>query len=304
MSGDPLSSLDALPTEQPRADLADLDTRTAADLVGLLVDEQRAAAEAAAEAAASLTDAVEAVVEALASGGRLVYVGAGTAGRIGVLDAVECPPTFGVPADRVVGLLAGGPNAADGVAEGSEDDHDAGVTAVADLAVDVRDAVVALSASGRTPYAVGALTEAAARGARTVAVISAPHGPLAEIAGVVVSIDSGPEPIAGSTRMKAGTAQKIAVNTLSTAAMIRLGKTYGNLMVDVQATNAKLRRRALRTVATVADVDDATASAALAAADGHAKTAIAALVREVDAATARTLLDAAGGRLRAVIEEG
>lgn len=295
-------ALDQLATEQARADLADLDTREPADVVRLLVDEQRAAADAAADAVDALTAAVDLVAGRLAAGGRLIYLGAGTAGRMGVLDAVECPPTFGVSPERVVGLLAGGQQAVSRMAEAVEDDADAGAADVAGFDVGPDDAVVGVSASGRSPYAVGGLRAAADRGAGTVAVISVPHGPLAEAADVVVSIATGAEPVAGSTRMKAGTAQKIALNTISTAAMVGLGKTYGNLMVDVVATNAKLRRRAVRTVCHIAGVDESVAVRALADADGEAKTAVAALVRGVDPSRARALLADAGGRLRPVIE--
>ena len=244
----------------------------------------------------AITAAVDMVVAALGRGGRLVHVGAGTPGRLGVLDAAECPPTFGVPPDRVVGLIAGGPDAVTRAVEGAEDDAAAGARDVDALGVGADDVVVGISASGRTPYVLAALGRARERGAATVGVANNPGTPLAGAADVAIEVLTGPEAVAGSTRMKAGTAHKLVLTTISTAAMVRLGATYGTLMVDVVATNDKLAHRAVRIVAEA--TGDPDAAAVLAAADGEVKTAIVMARTGVDAVRARERLAAAGGRVR------
>jgi N-acetylmuramic acid 6-phosphate etherase len=229
-------------------------------------------------------------VERLARGGRLVYVGAGTSGRLASVDAAECGPTFGVEPGRVLALVAED--------EALEDDADAGRAAVRTAAVGADDAVVGLSASGRTPYVLAAVAAARAAGALTVGVVSAPESPLAEAVDVAVTVVVGPEVIAGSTRMKAGTAQKLVLNTISTVSMVRLGKTYGDLMVDVVAGNEKLRARARRTVELATGASESEVDAALEAADGDAKVAIVSLLARVDAATARARLEDNDGVVR------
>jgi N-acetylmuramic acid 6-phosphate etherase len=284
------SDLDGLATEAVRPGLDDLDARPVADVVALLVAAEGDAHAAVAAAVPSIVAAAEAIAERLERGGRLVYAGAGTAGRLGVLDAAECGPTFGT--DLVRAVIAGGRAAVTEAVEGAEDSFDA-----ADLAdLSAADAVVGVSASGRTPYVLGALAHARKAGALTVAVVNNP-GSRAR-AGIVIEVLTGPEVLAGSTRLTAGTAQKIVLNALSTAVMIRLGKVYGARMVDVRATNAKLRRRAVRIVRDAAAVDEETAAAALAAAGGHAKTAIVALLAGVDASEAASRLAGARGRVR------
>jgi len=234
--------------------------------------------------------AAEAIAARLECGGRLIYAGAGTPGRLGVLDAAECGPTFGT--DLVRGVIAGGPAALTEAIEGAEDAFDP-----ADLAdLTAADALVGITASGRTPYVLGALEHARAAGALTVAIVNNPGSEA--FADVVIELLTGPEVLAGSTRLTAGTAQKVVLNALSTSVMIALGKAYGPRMVDVRATNAKLRRRAVRMVRDAAGVDEEAATAALAAAGGHAKTAIVALLAGVDAAEAAVRLDRARGRVR------
>jgi N-acetylmuramic acid 6-phosphate etherase len=251
-----------------------------------------------------IATAVDAIADRLRAGGRLIYQGAGTSGRLGVLDAAECPPTFGTAPTQVIGLLAGGERALTEAVEGAEDDAAAGAAAVADLAVGARDCLVGISASGRTPYALGGLAEARRRGALTIALTCAHPSPLAEAADLAITPLVGSEAIAGSTRLKAGTAQKLVLNMLSTGVMIRLGRTYGSLMVDARPTNAKLRRRAARIVATAANLSEAAATAQLAAAGGEVKVAIVAALAGLSPAEARSRLVATGGLIHAALASG
>jgi N-acetylmuramic acid 6-phosphate etherase len=288
-----------LGTEQVRADLADLDLRSTAALVDLLAREHVAASRAVVAEVAVMAAAVDAIAERFGRGGRIVYAGAGTAGRLGVLEGVE----LRTAGEQVLALLAGGADRAVGVAaEGAEDDQQAGEDEVTALALGPDDTLIAVSASGRTPYALGAVEAARRAGALTVGVAGNRPSLLGAAVAHAIEVPAGPEPLAGSTRLKAGTAQKAVLNTLSTAVMIRTGKTHGNLMVDVQATNDKLWDRARRIVMRVAEVDEADADTALRAADGEAKTAIAALVRDVTPDEARRLLHDGAGRLRTVLE--
>jgi N-acetylmuramic acid 6-phosphate etherase len=282
--------LDALATEAARPGLDDLDVRPIGEVVALLVAAEGEAHGAVAAAVARIAAAAEAIAARLERGGRLIYAGAGTPGRLGVLDAAECGPTFGT--DLVRGVIAGGPAALTEPIEGAEDAFDP-----ADLAdLTAADALVGITASGRTPYVLGALKHARAAGALTVAIVNNPGSEA--FADVVIELLTGPEVLAGSTRLTAGTAQKVVLNALSTSVMIALGKAYGPRMVDVRATSAKLRRRAVRIVRDAAGVDEEAAAAALAAAGGHAKTAIVALLAGVDAAEAALRLDRARGRVR------
>lgn len=293
--------LDRLPTEQHRAELLDLDLRPTADQVAVMIADQVHAVAAVAEVAGQLTSAVEAIVARLADGdGRLVHVGAGTAGRLGLLDASECLPTFGT--DRVVGVIAGGDAAFASAREGGEDDEVAARADLDELGLGPADVVVGVAASGRTPYTVAALHEARRRGSLTVAVVSNPGSPLAAAADLAVEAVTGPELVAGSTRLKAGTAQKVVLNTLSTLVMVGLGRTFGNLMVDVRSSNHKLRVRARRMVVEATGVDEETATRVLADADGDHKVAIVALLADVEVAEAADQLWAAGGRVRQAIE--
>ena len=282
--------LDALATEAVRPGLDDLDARPIGEVVALLVAAEGEAHGAVLAAVPRIAAAAEAIAARLQRGGRLIYAGAGTPGRLGVLDAAECGPTFGT--DVVRGVIAGGAAALTAAIEGAEDTFDP-----ADLAgLTAADALVGITASGRTPYVLGALEHARAAGALTVAIVNNPSS--AASADVVIELLTGPEVLAGSTRLTAGTAQKVVLNALSTSVMIALGRAYGPRMVDVRVTNAKVRRRAVRIVRDAAGVDEETATAALAAAGGHAKTAIVALLAGVDAAEAAVRLDRAGGRVR------
>lgn len=295
--------LGRLSTERSRPDLADLDSRSTRDLVETIARDDATVPAAVAAAGAEISSAVDLVVSALERGGRLVYAGAGTPGRLGVLDAAECPPTFGVDPDRVVALVAGGSAAITAAVEGAEDDAATAREDVAGLGVGPLDVVVAITASGRTPYALGAVGAARTAGAATVGVSNNTGSRLGDVVDVSVEVDTGPEVVAGSTRMKSGTAQKLVLNTLSTATMIRLGKTHGNLMVDLVATNAKLRARSRRILLEATGATPAEADRALAAADGHVKTALVSLLAGVDAITARERLARSGGWVRQALEE-
>ena len=282
--------LDALATEAVRPDLDDLDARPIGEIVALLVGAEGEAHAAVLAAVPRIAAAAEAIAARLQRGGRLIYAGAGTPGRLGVLDAAECGPTFGT--DVVRGVIAGGPAALTAAIEGAEDTFDP-----ADLAdLTAADALVGITASGRTPYVLGALEHARAAGALTVAIVNNPSSKAS--ADVVIELLTGPEVLAGSTRLTAGTAQKVVLNALSTSVMIALGRAYGPRMVDLRVTNAKVRRRAVRIVCDAAGVDEETATAALAAAGGHPKTAIVALLAGVGAAEAAVRLDRARGRVR------
>jgi N-acetylmuramic acid 6-phosphate etherase len=293
--------VDRLETEQVRPDLFDLDRRSPDALVDILLEAESAVPAAVVEARAAIAAAVVLVEKALGAGGRLVYVGAGTPGRLAALDAAECPPTFAIGSDRVVAVLAGGGEAATTAVEGAEDSGDAGRADVLALDVGPCDVVVGIASSGRTPYVVAALEAAHAKGARTVGVVNNADSALSRVVDVTIELLTGPEVLAGSTRLKAGTSQKVVLNIISTAAMVRLGKTYGPWMVDVQASNEKLRRRARRLLREAAGVSDGEAANMLAQAGGRTKTALVALLASVDVETAQTLLDAAGGRVREAV---
>jgi N-acetylmuramic acid 6-phosphate etherase len=285
-------------TEQRAAGGADLDLRSTLDLVRQINDEDATVAGAVRGASDELANAIDAVVERLERGGRLLYVGAGTSGRLAAVDAAECPPTFGVPPDLVVAIVAGGAESLAVAQEAAEDDARAGAGDLVSANVTAADAVVLLSASGRTPYVLGAARAAAAAEALTVGVVCVDDSELGSLVGHEVAAVVGPEIVAGSTRMKAGTAQKLVLNTISTVAMIRLGRTYGNLMVDVVASNAKLRDRARRAVALATGAGADEVDLALIAAGGEPKVAIVSLLADVDAVEARSRLTAAGGVVR------
>ena len=280
-------------TERHRVDLHDLDLRPTADLVRLINAEDRTVADAVADAVPAISAAIDAIVERLEAGGRLVYVGAGSSGRAATADAAESGPTFST--DRIVAVTTHD--------EAAEDDADAGARDLGALRVGPQDVVLGLSASGRTPYTLAALKTAAAAGAHTVALVCVTGSDLANGAEQAIEIAVGPEVIAGSTRMKAGTVQKLVLNTISTIAMVRLGKTFGNLMVDVQASNDKLRARARRAVAIATAAPEDEVADAIAAAGGDAKVAIVSLLAKVDAETARSRLTAARGVIREAVAD-
>ncbi|WP_104992151.1 N-acetylmuramic acid 6-phosphate etherase [Deinococcus sp. NW-56] len=281
----------------------DLDRLGVDALVQALVDDQHAALAAVKAAAPALARAVEAALPRLQAGGRLLYLGAGTSGRLGILDASELPPTFSWPPERAVGLIAGGDGAIRRATEGAEDDPARGEADVVGAGVGTGDVALLLAASGTTPYVLGAARGARAAGALTVGLANNPGAPLLAAVDCPVLLDTGPEVISGSTRLKAGTAQKIALNTLSSALMVRLGKVYGNLMVDLRASNAKLEARALALTCHATGAGEAEARAALAGAGGHVKTAVVMLRLGVDAPEARARLEAANGHARLALGE-
>ena len=289
-------------TEARLSGLADLDRWTTAEMVREMNHQDALVAKAVQSQLPALTAAIDAAAERMARGGRLVYVGAGTAGRLGVLDASECPPTFGVEPGLVVGLIAGGREAVTGAVEGAEDDEAAAVADLEHLGLAPADTVVGVSASGRTPYAVAAVRHAAALGALTVGVSCNRDTALSEAAEHAIEVVVGPEVVSGSTRLKAGTAQKLVLNMFSTVLMVRLGHTYGDLMVDMVAVNAKLRGRAVRIVAEAASIPEPEAAEALAATNGDVKAAIVVAVTGSSPETAAELLVTHGGILRAALE--
>lgn len=290
-------------TEGVHPDHPDLDCLEIPELVRVLADDQRGAVEAVRAAAPAISRAVAAALPRLERGGRLVYAGAGTSGRLGVLDATELTPTFSWPPERAVPLIAGGDRAIREAVEGAEDDRAAGAADVTAAAVGPDDVLIAVAASGTTPYVLGALDAARQAGALTVGLSNNPGTPLLRAAECPVLLDTGEEVISGSTRLKAGTAQKIALNTFSSAVMVRLGKVYGNLMVDVRATNAKLEGRAVRLVRHATGTDEAVAREALSKSDGSVKVAIVTLRLGVSAEEAATRLEAHHGHARAALEE-
>ena len=287
-----------LVTEQHRPGFAGLDRLPTAEIAALMNAEDARIQAAVAACLPQITAAIDAIAERMSRGGRLIYVGAGTSGRIGALDASEIPPTFSTSPDQVQAVIAGGADGLAAAAGDAEDDEAAGGRDLEDRKVTERDAVVGISASGRTPYVAGALGRARQAGALTVALAANPKSVIGGLADVTIEVLTGPEFIAGSTRLKAGTAQKLVLNMISTIAMIRLGKTYGNLMVDVQATSAKLHERARRIVAAATGAEDAEAAKALDAAGGNVKTAIAMMLSGAKPAEAEGALRASGGRLR------
>lgn len=292
-----------LATEATDPRFAQIDRMTVAELAATMNDADRTVPDAVRAALPQVVAAVTGIADRMARGGRLLYVGAGTPGRIAVLDASECPPTFSTPPDLVTAIIAGGPSAIVTPAEGAEDDARAGAAAIDDAAVGPLDSVVGIASSGRTPYVVAAVTRARALGAFTVGLTSNVGSDLAGAAEQPIEVVVGPEVISGSTRLKAGTAQKLVLNMISTITMVRLGKTYGNLMVDVRPTNHKLRERAVRIVRQVTGTGEPAARAALAAAGWDVKVAAVVLRLGIDPDAAGERLASAGGRLREAFGE-
>ena len=291
----------SLTTEQSNPNTSDIDRLPTLDALRLMNDEDAKVAAAVQAALPDIARAVDAIAAALASGGRLFYVGAGTSGRLGMLDAAECVPTFSVSPELVQGLIAGGTDAMLRSIEGAEDDSEAGRRDLRERGASSADVVCGIAASGRTPYVVGALQYAREIGADCIAIACNRASPIGAIADIAISVDVGAEVIAGSTRLKAGTAQKLILNMLSSASMIRLGKVYGNLMVDVKVSNAKLQARACQLVMRLTGLDERAAVQLLAQANHQVKTAVVMQGRGVTADQARKLLDEAGGQLRQVI---
>lgn len=291
-----------LATEQRNPRTRDLDTLDVPGILERIAAEDRTVPDAVARELPHIARMVELVVASLRSGGRLIYVGAGTSGRLGMLDAAECPPTFGTDPDMVQGIIAGGPGALIRAVEGAEDGAAEGERAVEERGVGPKDTVIGLAASRRTPFVVGALAKARALGARTGYVTCTPREEFGLDVDVAICPEVGPEVVMGSTRMKSGTAQKLVLNMITTAAFVRLGKVYENMMVDLMATSEKLVERSRRTVMTAAAVDHDEAARALSSAGGSVKTAIVMIRRRCDRAEAERRLAAAGGFVRAALE--
>lgn len=290
-----------LVTEARNPASAELDRMSTIEFVRLVNDEDAKLAEAVADQAQGIANAIDLIADRLARSGRLIYVGAGTSGRLGVLDASECPPTFSTDPKQVVGVIAGGSKALQQAVEGAEDSAEQGSDDLRDINLSERDVVIGITASGHTPYVIGALDFAKQAGAGTVGFSCNPGSPVSEMAEVGIAVTAGPEILSGSTRMKAGTATKMVLNMLTTGAMVKLGKTYGNLMVDLQATNNKLVQRSIGIVQQLTDLSESDARGLLESCDGELKTSIVCNRLGVSPESARAKLEAAEGRLRSAL---
>ncbi len=288
-------------TEEASARFATIEDWPSADLVDAIIETQFAGLAAVTAASGPIARAVDEAAVRLAAGGRLIYAGAGTSGRIAAQDAAELPPTFGWPYERAIPLMAGGEAALLRAAEGAEDDGPAARAALLALGIGPHDVVIALAASGRTPYAIAALEQARESGALAVGVLNNPGGRLGEVADIAIVVDTGPEFLAGSTRLKAGTAQKVVLNCISTAVMIRLGFVHRGLMVEMRPTNVKLAKRAARIVADLTGADLDTATSTLETAGGSIKIATVMLLKSLGRADAEALVARGGGTLRAAL---
>lgn len=289
-------------TESASSRYASLEDWSSHDLVAGILEGQYAAIAAVQAASAPIAEAIDRAAERLARGGRLIYLGAGTSGRIATQDAAELPPTFNWPYDRAITLMAGGQAAVFHAVEGAEDSEQLAVEALDGIDVAANDVVIGLAASGRTPYAIGGLVHARTKGALTIGIFNNRGGRLGEVADIAILLETGAEVLSGSTRMKAGTAQKAALNCISTGVMIRLGFVYRGLMVEMRPTNVKLQDRAIKMVATLADADYPTAATTLDVAGGSIKLAATMLILELDRAAAQQRLDAASGNLRTALQ--
>jgi N-acetylmuramic acid 6-phosphate etherase len=293
---------DYLLTESRNSHSESIDALSALEIVQLMNAEDAKVVEAVRAESESIAQAIEWAADRFCRGGRLIYIGAGTSGRLGVLDAAECPPTFSTPPEMVVGLIAGGSTALTRAVEGAEDSPDRGAADVAALDVGALDLVVGIATSGRTPYVLGAVREARRRGASTVGITCNRPSLLGGEVDLEIAPLVGAEVISGSTRLKAGTATKMILNMISTGAMVRIGKTLGNRMVDMRSTNEKLRIRSRRILRELAGIDDDRAREILAQCGGHLKRALVVALANVEPEAARTLLDAHGGQVRLVLE--
>ncbi|MFE8727696.1 N-acetylmuramic acid 6-phosphate etherase [Aeromonas hydrophila] len=287
--------LSSMITETRNPASVEIDQLPTLEMLRVINQEDQQVALAVSQLLPEITRAVDAIAAAFGKGGRLVYIGAGTSGRLGILDASECPPTYGVSAEQVVGLIAGGHKAILQAVENAEDDAELGAQDLKNIQFCANDVLVGIAASGRTPYVLGAMAHARAVGATVCSISCNPGSPLAQAADISMVAVVGPEIVTGSSRMKAGTAQKLILNMLSTGAMIRTGKVYGNLMVDVEATNAKLVERQKRIVMEATDCERTVAERALAQADNHCKTAIVMILAGLTADEARTRLQSSNG---------
>ena len=297
-------ALEQLTTEQRHPNSTKIDTLPTIEIVELMNQEDYRICEAVEKEKEAISRTIECVAEALGQGGRLIYLGAGTSGRLGVLDASECPPTFSTPPEWVVGIIAGGDQALRTAVEGAEDDRNGAKIPLQELNCGHRDVVIGIASSGRTPFVIGGLEWARQCGVTTVGITCNSPSPLEESADWVIAPVVGPEIISGSTRLKAGTATKMVLNMITTGAMIRLGKTYGNLMVDLKATNEKLKQRSHGLVKTLTGVGDTEAEQALRESDGEVKTAVVATYHQISPTEAREILNRFRGQLRPALDEG
>lgn len=294
--------LQKIATEQRNPNTMNIDTLSTLEMVKLINQEDHRVADAVGEVTDKIAQAVDVIAEKLAAGGRLIYCGAGTSGRLGILDAVECPPTYSTDPETVQALMAGGYGAIFKAVEGAEDSKELGVQDMQNIHFSQKDVLVGIAASGRTPYVRGCMEYAKRLGAPTVAVTCCPGSELDQFADIGIAPAPGPEVVTGSTRMKSGTAQKMVLNMLSTGAMIKLGKVYGNLMVDVKPSNEKLIRRCVTIVCSAAECTEAEATKALEECDYRPKVAIVMVLRGVNADTACAMLQKAEGRIAKVLE--
>ncbi|APE04791.1 N-acetylmuramic acid 6-phosphate etherase [Alteromonas sp. RW2A1] len=296
-----LNDLERIVSEGRNPDTLELDTLSTVDVLSKINAEDAKVAASVATQIPAIAQAVDAATKSIKAGGRLIYIGAGTSGRLGILDAVECRPTFSVPDSLVLGIIAGGDKAIVHAVEGAEDDRAAGKTDLLAISLTANDTVIGISASGRTPYVSGALSYAASIGCSTAAIACSPDAAIFEPAAISICPVVGPEALSGSTRMKSGTAQKMILNMISTTTMVKLGKTYENLMVDVNATNEKLKARACRIVMQATECDENTAIQALNACDNKAKVAILMVLTGNDAEQATKILTKHQGYLREAV---
>ena len=297
-----LQTLSTLITEQRNPNSMHVDSLSALEIVQLMNKEDKQVPLAIEKCLPQIAQAVECIVAAFQQGGRLIYIGAGTSGRLGVLDASECPPTFGVSPEMVKGIIAGGERALRHPIEGAEDSKAQAVVDLQTIHFSSKDVLVGIAASGRTPYVIGALEYAKSLGSVTVSIASNPNSAMANIVDIAIDTVVGPEVLTGSSRLKSGTAQKLVLNMLTTASMILMGKCYQNLMVDVQASNEKLKARAIRIVMQATDCDKALAEETLKQADQNAKLAIMMILSGLDRAQAETLLDKHQGKLQLALK--
>ena len=297
-----LQTLSTLITEQRNPNSMHVDSLSALDIVQLMNDEDKQVPLAIEKCLPQIAQAVERIVAAFQQGGRLVYIGAGTSGRLGVLDASECPPTFGVSPEMVKGIIAGGERALRHPIEGAEDSKSQAVVDLQTIQFSSKDVLVGIAASGRTPYVIGALEYAKSLGSVTASIASNPNSAMANIVDIAIDAVVGPEVLTGSSRLKSGTAQKLVLNMLTTASMILMGKCYQNLMVDVQASNEKLKARAIRIVMQATDCNKALAEETLKQADQNAKLAIMMILSGLDRAQAETLLEKHQGKLQLALK--
>jgi len=297
-----LQTLSTLITEQRNPNSMHVDSLSALEIMRLMNEEDKQVPLAIEKCLPQIAQAVECIVAAFQQGGRLVYIGAGTSGRLGVLDASECPPTFGVSPEMVKGIIAGGERALRHPIEGAEDSKEQAVVDLQTIQFSSKDVLVGIAASGRTPYVIGALEYAKSLGSVTVSIASNPNSAMANIVDIAIDTVVGPEVLTGSSRLKSGTAQKLVLNMLTTASMILMGKCYQNLMVDVQASNEKLKARAIRIVMQATDCDKALAEETLKQADQNAKLAIMMILSGLDRAQAETLLEKHQGKLQLALK--